>query len=52
VIVLDVMLSDTDGFEPCERLRRRAISTPVIFLTARGAVADRVEGLTIGPTTT
>lgn len=48
VIVLDVMLGDADGFELCERLRRRAIATPVIFLTARGAVADRVRGLTIG----
>jgi two-component system OmpR family response regulator len=48
VIVLDVMLGDTDGFELCERLRRRAVTAPVIFLTARGAVADRVRGLTIG----
>jgi two-component system, OmpR family, response regulator len=48
VIVLDVMLGDTDGFELCELLRRRAIQAPVIFLTARGAVADRVRGLTIG----
>jgi two-component system OmpR family response regulator len=42
------MLGDTDGFELCERLRRRAVATPVIFLTARGAVAERVRGLTIG----
>lgn len=48
VIVLDVMLGDADGFELCELLRRRAITTPVVFLTARGAVADRVHGLTIG----
>jgi two-component system OmpR family response regulator len=48
VIVLDVMLGDGDGFELCELLRRRAITVPVIFLTARGAVADRVHGLTIG----
>jgi two-component system OmpR family response regulator len=48
VIVLDVMLGDTDGFELCELMRRRAITTPIIFLTARGAVADRVRGLTTG----
>jgi two-component system OmpR family response regulator len=48
VIVLDVMLGDADGFELCELLRRRAVAAPVIFLTARGGVADRVRGLTIG----
>src|SRR5215475_13751949 len=48
VIVLDVMLGDTDGFELCELLRRRAVATSVIFLTALGGVADRVRGLTIG----
>src|SRR5262245_13888718 len=48
VIVLDVMLADADGFELCELLRGRAVTTPVIFLTARGSVADRVRGLTIG----
>jgi two-component system, OmpR family, response regulator len=48
VIVLDVMLGDADGFELCELLRRRAVTAPVIFLTARGEVDDRVRGLTIG----
>jgi len=48
VIVLDVMLGDANGFELCELLRRRAVGTPVIFLTALGGVADRVRGLTIG----
>jgi two-component system OmpR family response regulator len=48
VIVLDVMLGDADGFELCERLRRRGVTTPVVFLTARDAAADRVRGLTIG----
>ncbi len=48
VIVLDVMLGDADGFEVCDLLRRRAFTTPVIFLTARSAVADRVRGLTNG----
>lgn len=48
VIVLDVMLPDLDGFEVCERLRRRGSTTPVIFLSARDATEDRVRGLTNG----
>jgi two-component system OmpR family response regulator len=45
VIVLDVMLPGVDGFTVCGRLRSAGIWTPVLFLTARGSVADRVEGL-------
>jgi two-component system OmpR family response regulator len=48
VIVLDVMLPDLDGFEVCERLRRRGSTTPVIFLSARDTTEDRVRGLTNG----
>jgi two-component system, OmpR family, response regulator len=48
LVVLDVMLGESDGFELCERLRRRAIDVRVIFLTARSDVSDRVRGLTIG----
>src|SRR4051794_38735152 len=48
VIVLDVMLPDLDGFEVCERLRRRGSTTPVIFLSALDTTADRVRGLTNG----
>ena len=48
VIVLDVMLPDASGFSLCEQLRRSGIDTPVIFLTARGAIEDRVRGLTTG----
>jgi two-component system OmpR family response regulator len=48
VIVLDVMLPDASGFTLCEQLRRNGVSTPVIFLTARGAIEDRVRGLTTG----
>ncbi len=44
-IVLDVMLPGIDGFETCRRLRRDGIWAPVLILTARGAVADRVAGL-------
>ncbi len=44
-IVLDVMLPGLDGFETCRRLRENAVWTPVLMLTARDAVADRVAGL-------
>jgi len=48
VIVLDVMLPGGDGFELCRQIRRRGIGTPVLMLTARDAVDDRVEGLESG----
>jgi len=48
LIVLDVMLPDTDGFEVVRRLRRDSRPVPVIFLTARDAPADKVAGLTLG----
>lgn len=44
-IVLDVMLPGIDGFETCRRLRRDGVWAPVLMLTARGAVEDRVAGL-------
>jgi two-component system OmpR family response regulator len=44
-IVLDVLLPGISGFEVCARLRLRAIWTPVLMLTARDAVGDRVRGL-------
>ena len=47
-IVLDVMLPDLDGFEIVRRLRESRIWTPVLMLTARDAVADRVDGLAAG----
>ncbi|MCI1882416.1 MAG: response regulator transcription factor [Sporolactobacillus sp.] len=47
-IVLDVMLPGIDGFEMTRRLREKKIDTPVIFLTARDAVGDRVKGLNLG----
>jgi two-component system, OmpR family, response regulator len=47
-IVLDVMLPGIDGFATCRELRAKGIWTPVLFLTARDAVADRVEGLDTG----
>ena len=48
LVVLDVNLPDLDGFEVCRRLRSDGSDTPVIFLTARDATADRLQGLTIG----
>jgi two-component system OmpR family response regulator len=45
VIVLDVMLPNMNGFEVCKRLRREGVWSPVLMLTARDAVEDRVEGL-------
>jgi two-component system, OmpR family, response regulator len=47
-IVLDVMLPGIDGLEVCRRLRRKAVHTPVLLLTARDAIADRVQGLDAG----
>jgi two-component system OmpR family response regulator len=47
-IVLDVMLPAKDGFEVCRELRASDVWTPVLFLTARGAAADRVAGLDAG----
>jgi two-component system OmpR family response regulator len=48
VIVLDVMLGDIDGFEVCRELRADGIFAPVLMLTARDAVEDRVHGLDSG----
>jgi two-component system, OmpR family, response regulator len=47
-VVLDVMLPDMDGLEVLRRLRTEAPNVPVLFLTARDAVEDRVAGLTAG----
>jgi two-component system OmpR family response regulator len=47
-IVLDVMLPDIDGFDVCSRLRRDGVWAPVLMLTARDAIEDRVSGLDSG----
>ena len=47
-VVLDMMLPDFDGMEVLHRLRREQDAVPVLFLTARDAVEDRVAGLTAG----
>lgn len=46
--VLDVMMPGMDGFEVLRQARRKGISVPVLFLTARDAVEDRVAGLDLG----
>jgi two-component system OmpR family response regulator len=48
VLVLDVMLPGIDGFETCRRLRDAEVWTPIIMLTARDAIEDRVQGLDQG----
>jgi two-component system OmpR family response regulator len=47
-VVLDVMLPDIDGFETCRRLRAEHMWAPIIMLTARDSVHDRVRGLDQG----
>jgi two-component system, OmpR family, response regulator len=47
-VVLDVMLPDLDGFQVLRRLRADNATVPVLFLTARDAVEERVAGLTVG----
>jgi two-component system, OmpR family, response regulator MprA len=48
VLLLDLMLPGIDGLEVCRRLRQRGDHTPVLILTARDAVSDRVAGLDAG----
>jgi two-component system, OmpR family, alkaline phosphatase synthesis response regulator PhoP len=48
VIVLDVMLPGKDGFEVARTLRQQGVSTPILMLTARTLVVDRVVGLKLG----
>ena len=48
VVVLDIMLPDIDGLEVLRRIRKDRPTVPVLFLTARDSVADRVAGLTAG----
>jgi two-component system OmpR family response regulator len=48
VIVLDIMLPDIDGMSVLTRLRADGLQTPILFLTAKDSVDDRVAGLTVG----
>jgi two-component system, OmpR family, response regulator len=48
LIVLDVMLPDLDGLEVTRRLRADGVRVPILFLTARDALEDKIAGLTVG----
>ncbi len=48
VVILDVMLPEVDGIEICHQMRNQGVMSPVLMLTARGAVEDRVRGLNAG----
>ncbi len=48
LILLDIMLPGRSGFDVCRRLRQGGIPAPILMLTARGGVVDKVEGLQIG----
>src|SRR3954449_2809758 len=45
LLVVDIGLPDTDGRDLCQALRARGIRTPVLFLTARDALVDRIAGV-------
>ncbi len=47
-IILDVMLPRKNGFDLCRDLRQRGVNTPILMLTARGQIVDKVVGLKIG----
>ena len=48
LIILDVMLPGMDGIEICKRIRAEGIHTPVLMLTAKGQISDKVTGLDVG----
>lgn len=48
LIILDLMLPKKDGMEVCKELRERGIDTPIIMLTARGMIEDKIHGLDVG----
>jgi DNA-binding response OmpR family regulator len=48
LVVLDRMLPGMDGVELCKQVREQGINTPILMLTARGTIGDRVEGLNSG----
>jgi DNA-binding response OmpR family regulator len=48
IILLDILLPEMDGFTVCQEIRKRNVWTPVLMLTARDAIDDRVTGLDVG----
>ena len=47
-LVIDIGLPDADGRDVCQALRARGVAAPVLFLTARDALTDRLSGFTVG----
>ncbi len=48
VIILDLMLPKLDGLEVCRRLRKNQVPSPILMLTAKGQLDDKIEGLNVG----
>ncbi|MBW8382658.1 MAG: response regulator, partial [Youngiibacter sp.] len=48
IILLDIMMPEMDGYEVLDSLRKEGISTPVIFMTAKDSVDDKIKGLRLG----
>ncbi|MCX6704638.1 MAG: response regulator transcription factor [Candidatus Woesebacteria bacterium] len=48
LIILDLMLPKVDGIEICKQIRQEKISTPILILTAKGQISDKVAGLDVG----
>ena len=48
VVILDLTLPGIDGLETCRRLRENSVRSPIMMLTARGEIEDRIEGLNLG----
>jgi two-component system OmpR family response regulator len=48
LLIIDIGLPDSDGRDVCQALRAQGVQTPVLFLTARGAVTDRISGFSAG----
>jgi len=48
LMVLDLMLPKIDGMEVCRRVRHEGVKTPILMLTAKGQISDKVEGLDVG----
>jgi len=48
VLILDVMLPGKSGFDVCRDLRQQGVDTPILMLTARGQLTDKVVGLKLG----
>src|SRR5260370_21255414 len=47
-LILDRLLPEMDGIEICQKVRQKGIHTPILLLTAKGQIQDRVEGLDAG----